>query len=72
MVQIYVGNDLFDITYPTNWKTLSLIQKYCIGEASNNFRSLAFINYRLGQVNARALATGLSALPAPKSVYRKS
>ena len=69
MVQIYVGNDLFDITYPTNWKTLSLFRNLYWG-ASNSFRSLAFLNYRLGQVNARALATGYRPYQSPKSVYR--
>jgi hypothetical protein len=70
MVQIYVGNDLFDITYPTNWKTLSLIRNIYWG-SSNNFRSLAFLNYRLGQVNARALAKGYRPYERQEPVYLK-
>lgn len=71
MVQIYVGNDLFDITYPTNWKSLSLFRNLYWG-TSNCFRSLAFLNYRLGQVNARAMATGYRPYQPPKSVYRSN
>lgn len=71
MVQIYVGNDLFDITYPTNWKTLSLIRNFYWG-TSNYFRSLAFLNYRLGQVNARALASGYRPYKPLESVYQGS
>ena len=68
MVQIYVGNDLFDITYPTNWKTLSLIRNVYWG-SSNHFRSLAFLNYRLGQLNARTLATGYRPYQPQESFY---
>ncbi|MFN8008447.1 MAG: hypothetical protein U0V70_15780 [Terriglobia bacterium] len=69
LVQIYVGNDLFDITYPTNWKTLSLSRNLYWG-FFNEFRSLSFINYRLGQVNASALAQGYHPYPSTQSVYR--
>ena len=71
MVQIYVGNDLFDITYPTNWKTLSLVRNLYWG-TSNKFRFLTFLNYRLGQVNSRALATGYRPYQPPESVYRSN
>jgi len=48
--QIYVGNDLFDISYPTNWKSLSFIRNiYWL--ASNHIRIISFLNYRLGQLN---------------------
>ncbi len=49
--QIYVGNDLFDITYPVNWKTLSIFRN-TFWTASNYFRSISFLNYRLGQIKA--------------------
>ncbi|MFQ5964399.1 MAG: hypothetical protein ACE5KZ_08960 [Candidatus Scalinduaceae bacterium] len=49
--QIYVGNDLFDITYPVNWRTLSF-SRNMYWKASNYFRSISFLNYRLGQISA--------------------
>ena len=35
--QIYVGNDLFDITYPVNWKTISFFRN-TYWSLSNYFR----------------------------------
>ena len=47
--QIYVGNDLTNISYPTNWDTLSFSRNvyWSIAEV---FRSISFLNYRLGQL----------------------
>ena len=50
--QIFAGNDLFDITYPVNWKTLSFSCN-TFWTVSNYFRSISFLNYRLGQIKAR-------------------
>ncbi|HEY5219655.1 MAG TPA: hypothetical protein VIJ16_07590, partial [Gemmatimonadaceae bacterium] len=48
LYQVYVGNDLFDIRYPVNWSRVSALRNlYWL--VSNHFRSIAFINYRLGQ-----------------------
>jgi len=49
--QIYVGNDLLDISYPVNWTALSFMRNiYWL--ASNHLRILSFLNYRLGQLYA--------------------
>jgi hypothetical protein len=48
--QVYVGNDLFDITYPVNWENVSF-SRNMYWTVSNYFRSLSFLNYRLGQMN---------------------
>lgn len=47
LYQVYVGNDLIDLNYPTNWKKLSFIRNlyWTIAE---KFRVISFINYRLG------------------------
>lgn len=50
--QIYVGNDLFDITYPVNWKTNSFFRN-TYWSLSNYFRSISFLNYRLGQISMK-------------------
>lgn len=47
--QIYVGNDLFDLRYPVNWKTVS-VAKNLYWIAAQRLRSLSWLNYRLGQV----------------------
>lgn len=51
IVQLYVGNDLFDIQKPVNWSTQSF-GRNCFYSVSNYFRVLNFINYRLGQQKA--------------------
>lgn len=49
--QIYVGNDLLDISYPVNWTNLSFMRNvYWL--TSNHLRIISFLNYRLGQLNA--------------------
>lgn len=47
--QVYVGNDLFDITYPVNWEKLSFLRNI-YWMISNHFRSITFLNYRLSQL----------------------
>lgn len=55
--QVYLGNDLFDIDYPLNWETLSGVRNlYWL--MAGQFRSIGFLNYRLGQIF-------LGASPAP-------
>jgi hypothetical protein len=46
--QIYVGNDLFDISYAVNWEQLSMARNL-YWTLAKPFRSLAFLNYKLGQ-----------------------
>jgi hypothetical protein len=48
--QIYVGNDLLDISYPLNWKRLSFMRNM-YWFASNHIRIISFLNYRLGQLS---------------------
>lgn len=55
--QMYVGNDLFDISYPTNWRTLSLARNI-YWAVCNHLRLIAFLNYRLGQIRGAYLARG--------------
>jgi hypothetical protein len=47
--QVYVGNDLFDITYPINWGRSSFVRNV-YWTVAQRFRSLGFVNYRLGQL----------------------
>ena len=51
IVQLYVGNDLFDIEKPVNWSRYSFTRNL-FWSSSNYFRSLNFLNYRLGQMSA--------------------
>ena len=49
--QIYVGNDMFNISYPVNWEKISLVRNiYWL--IANRIRLVSYINYRLGQLNA--------------------
>ena len=43
--QIYAGNDLFDITYPVNWKNISFARNL-YWSIANNVRVVAYMNYR--------------------------
>jgi len=55
LYEVYVGNDLFDLRYPTAWGRVSPLRSlYWLG--SRNIRSLAWLNYKLGQIRARVLA----------------
>lgn len=49
--QIYVGNDLLDITYPINWKKISMARNI-YWFISNNIRVTSYINYKFGQKNS--------------------
>src|SRR5215475_11485957 len=49
LYQVYVGNDLFDIRYPTNWRTISLVRNLYWFFA-NHLRVVGYLNYRLRQV----------------------
>ena len=49
LYQIYVGNDLFDIRYPLNWRTISLVRN-AYWFLANHLRVLGYLNYRLRQV----------------------
>jgi hypothetical protein len=51
--QVYIGNDLFDITYPVNWKRVSL-PRNVYWTVANCLRSMVFVNYRLAQYRAQA------------------
>lgn len=46
--QIYVGNDLINVRYPINWKTLSSVRNV-YGLLVDRFPSVYYLNYRLGQ-----------------------
>ena len=47
--QIYLGNDLINIRYPINWRTLSPLRNL-YGLVVDRFRSVSFLNYRFGQL----------------------
>ena len=49
LYQVYVGNDLFDIRYPTNWRTISL-ERNVYWFLANHFRVVGYLNYRLRQI----------------------
>jgi hypothetical protein len=49
LYQVYVGNDLFDIRYPLNWRTISL-GRNVYWFLANRLRVLGYLNYRLRQV----------------------
>lgn len=51
LVQLYIGNDLYDIQKPVNWSTQSF-GRNCFYSFSNHFRVLNAMNYRLGQQRA--------------------
>ncbi len=50
IIQLYVGNDLYDIKKPVNWSEFS-INRNLFWTFSNRFRVLNFFNYRMGQVS---------------------
>jgi hypothetical protein len=51
--QVYVGNDLFDLRYPQNWGEIGWGRNIYWGLA-NHVRSLAWLNYALGQFKRAA------------------
>lgn len=48
IVQLYVGNDLYDIEKPVNWSAHGFFRNL-YWSISNDFRVLGFVNYRLGR-----------------------
>ena len=67
--QIYIGNDLFDISYPINWQKLSFLRNL-YWSLANHFRSLAFLNYRLGQSREEIFRRGYYAYSQGGSLYQ--
>lgn len=67
--QIYTGNDLFDITYPVNWKTISLIRNV-YWFIANQLPVVSYINYRLGQIMAPATGS-YTKYSASTSLYKE-
>ncbi len=49
LYQVYVGNDLFDLRYPTNWGRASPLRNL-YWMVSRDLRSLAWLNYKVGQM----------------------
>lgn len=62
--QIYVGNDLFNITYPVNWHKLS-VTRNLYWMLAQRFRSISYLNYRLGQFNYRMHVADDETISAP-------
>src|SRR5215831_10821462 len=61
LYQVYVGNDLFDIRYPTNWRTISPVRNlYWL--LANHLRIIGYMNYRLSSISARRSASWHQAL----------
>lgn len=46
--QIYIGNDLFDIRYPSDLRASGPV-RWAYWNVANHLRSVEFLNYRLGQ-----------------------
>lgn len=55
--QIYLGNDLFDMTRPVNWGELGTFRNMFWWWA-NRFRAFGWINYKMGQFQAAPAASG--------------
>src|SRR4029453_19648678 len=49
LYQVYVGNDLFDIRYPTNWHTISLVRNV-YWSLANHFHVVGYLNFPLLRV----------------------
>jgi hypothetical protein len=49
LYQVYLGNDLFDIRYPLNWRTISPVRNV-YWFLANHLRVLGYLNYRLRQI----------------------
>src|SRR5215831_19949144 len=63
LYQIYVGNDLFDIRYPMNWRTISPLRNlYWL--LANHLRVIGYLNYRLGHLRAMPAVSQPRALSA--------
>jgi len=67
--QIYTGNDLFDITYPVNWKKISL-GRNIYWFIANRLPVVSYINYRLGQIMT-PVAASYTKSSTSTSLYRE-
>jgi hypothetical protein len=56
LYQVYIGNDLFDLRYPLNWRTISL-GRNVYWFLANHLRVIGYLNYRLRQIK-ETLALG--------------
>ena len=66
--QIYIGNDLFDITYPVSWGRVPMLRNvYWI--VANYLRSVGFVNYRLAQLGYQLGLLGMD-VPDPTATDR--
>ena len=61
LYQVYVGNDLFDIRYPTNWRTISPVRN-AYWFLANHLRVVGYLNYRLRQVKETLMSSQRHAL----------
>jgi len=61
LYQAYVGNDLFDIRYPINWRTTSP-GRNIYWFLANHLRVVGYLNYRLRQVGERLTSNQRQAL----------
>jgi len=68
--QIYIGNDLFDLHHPTNWETLS-IPRNVYWMLSDRLKSIAFLNYRLGQLRSQVYTDLEENAPQLQQTYAK-
>lgn len=48
IIQLYIGNDLYDFEKPVNWNELSILRNL-YWSVSSNFRVLNYLNYKSGQ-----------------------
>ena len=61
LYQVYVGNDLFDVRYPMNWRTISPVRNiYWL--LANHLRVISYLNYRLSHISAAPSARPPQAL----------
>ena len=60
ILQLYIGNDLYDVQKPVNWSEFT-VGRNVFWTGSNYLRVLGFINYRLGQASVEDGTKGLPA-----------
>jgi len=61
--QIFAGNDLFDIRYPSGGENITMARRI-YWFLSSHLRSLSFLNYRLGQWRTGALTSYVPDVPS--------
>src|SRR5437764_8719219 len=66
--QVYVGNDLFDIRYPINWRTISPIRNI-YWFVANHLRFIGYLNYRLSQVRIAHAAPTAAFAAEPSGTF---